>query len=110
MIAAALMLNSLSLNHDKSFIWPTPRQTVCQVYGKLFVSWSHDCAAFSLAHIVKQTKQVAVLDLVSKFEINLIEFSSYNKPIIMTYLCDKQIVRPSEYMEACHLQGLWPFG
>ena len=35
--------------------------------------------------------------------------SIYNKPIIMTYLNDKQIVRPSGCMAGCHLQGLWPF-
>ena len=43
---------------------------------------------------------MAVLDLVSKIEVNFIEFSSQNKPIIMTYLSDKQIVRPSGYMES----------
>ena len=36
-------------------------------------------------------------------------FYIYDKPIIMTYLSDKQIVRPSGCMVECHLQGLWPF-
>ena len=44
----------------------------------------------------------------SKFEVNLIEFSSYNKPFIMTYFNDKQIVRSSGYMEECHLKDQRP--
>ena len=52
MTAVVVMLNSLSLNHDKLFIWPTPRQTVSHIPDKQFVTESHGCAAFLLAHIV----------------------------------------------------------
>ena len=43
---------------------------------------------------------MTVRDLVNKFE-----FLSYNKPIIMTFPSDKQVVKPSGYMEECHLKG-----
>ena len=52
MIAVAPMLNSLSLNHDKLFIWPTPRQTVSHIPDKQFVTEPHGCGAFLLSHIV----------------------------------------------------------
>ena len=73
-------------------------ETVCQIVKPKLVLCSLLIGSHS--HMV-QKQNIAVLDLVSKFE-----FLSYNKPTIMTFLSDKQIIRLLEYMEECHLQDL----
>ena len=51
------MLNSLSLNHGKLFIWPTPKQTVCQLGNRLSQNDS-----VQPSYWLKQPKQNETID------------------------------------------------
>ena len=90
MIAAVPRLNSLFLNHDKLFIMQIPTNCFQQTWQHSYhrVTWlsslligSHSVMVVHslLIGLSTKTKQMAVVDLINKFEVNLIEFSSYSK-------------------------------